>query len=645
MKSRLMCMVILVIGSFACFSQEYTRPMQCNINYLYNDLEMSNFSKHSVIGLSSSKTTSAGITLPFFDDFYYADRSAYPSQAFWSDSLVYVNTGMPIAPLSIGVATFDGLNKKGFPYTPFANYTASGASNADTLTSRPINLKTIGSYTLQPLDSIALIFYYQRTGRGDSPEVQDSLMLDFFKPTQKIWEKRVWALRGNTTPNNTDTIFKRAFIWINDTAYLHEGFRFRLRNKAATNGNFDNWHVDYVYLDRNRSMLADTSWSDVSIGYVPSSFISYCSAMPWQQFAPNDMASKYSNFIRNNGTGTVNTTYSHEIFDKNGNSLHLSNFGAANLSPFATGGWQNYLPHKNPPISYTFQPTPFSDSTEFVIKHFMQASPLDISNYNDTVYQFQRFRNYYAYDDGSSETGYYILGTGGRMVYRYQLNYTDTLRALRIYFEPAGTHSISNSYNFRINVFNQFGSVPGSLIYKDSLMKPSYSTKGHNYTAEYKLTTPLVLNAGTYFIGIQQFIASGITVGFDRNYDYSKNLYFDSGSGWTQSSIKGSVLMRPVFGKAIEPPVSILENSREQLGIRVFPNPANEYIQIVTEADSDKKLHFKIISPEGKMIKSDKLDTSATRVSIENFADGIYFLLITDVSGNIIQRQKVIIQH
>src|SRR6185295_10828119 len=96
---------------------------------------------------------------------------------------------------------------------------------ADTLTSRPINLLTVGAQTLQATDSVALTFYYEARGFGDSPELSDTLLVDFYKPlapvivnptltTYGAWQNNVWAMRGNSNPNINDTVFKRGFIWI-----------------------------------------------------------------------------------------------------------------------------------------------------------------------------------------------------------------------------------------------------------------------------------------------------------------------------------------------------------------------------------------------------------------------------------------------
>src|SRR5690606_33700240 len=143
-------------------------------------------------------------------------------------SLVYINTGFPIDPLSIGVATFDGLGKNGFPHEP--NVLSLIVSRpADTLTSRPINLKVAGSTTLIPESDVALIFYYQMGGKGENPDGGDSLMVEFYSPEDSVWTK-VWSQRGNVVPNKVDSVFHRVFLRIDTAYYLQDGFQFRFRN-------------------------------------------------------------------------------------------------------------------------------------------------------------------------------------------------------------------------------------------------------------------------------------------------------------------------------------------------------------------------------------------------------------------------------
>lgn len=160
--------------------------------------------------MNASKTASivAMDTLPFFDDFSYAYKSPYPTVNHWKDSSVYVNVGFGTAPKSLGVATFDGLNKKGYPY--WLTAPVSTSAPADMLTSRPINLQKKGSFSYSPIDSVYLSFYYQAMGNGDWPEPNDSLCLDLFNHNLNKWTK-VWGKSGYH-PSSTDTNFRIVMI-------------------------------------------------------------------------------------------------------------------------------------------------------------------------------------------------------------------------------------------------------------------------------------------------------------------------------------------------------------------------------------------------------------------------------------------------
>ncbi|MEY3849764.1 MAG: hypothetical protein RJA38_205, partial [Bacteroidota bacterium] len=121
----------------------------------------------------------ASLTLPFFDDFSrYSlptnDPAVLTTWQRWSDTCAFINTGFPIAPPTIGVATLDGLRADGYPYN-FADEFSYGS--ADTLTSLPIDLST-----LTATDQVFLSFFYQGGGLGNNPDVGDSLIVEFYSP-------------------------------------------------------------------------------------------------------------------------------------------------------------------------------------------------------------------------------------------------------------------------------------------------------------------------------------------------------------------------------------------------------------------------------------------------------------------------------
>ena len=188
--------------------------------------------------LQQQKTSAAGdtIILPIVDDF--SNKSTLPNPKFWADNKVYINSTIPTGLLSIGAATFDGTNQYGFPYN--INYNGSD-SVADVLTSRYIN------YVTNP-SNVYLSFMYQAGGLGELPEIEDSLVVEFWAAPDSAWEQ-VWAVKGNSQA----TDFKSVIIPVDSAKYLVDGFRFRFAAYGALNGAFDVWNIDYVQLDKNRT--------------------------------------------------------------------------------------------------------------------------------------------------------------------------------------------------------------------------------------------------------------------------------------------------------------------------------------------------------------------------------------------------------
>src|SRR6218665_198364 len=240
---RFLVLVFLWTLHHAGMGQEALTPLRSNPSLIYPELrtEASRPAREQSGQNPQHRTQAASLFIPFIEDFFYAPTSSVPDPAKWSDSSAFVNAGYPISPPSIGVATFDGLNKHGYPYDPLIlnnNITRP----ADRLASQPINLQvTATSQALQPSDSVALSFYYQSAGYGETPELNDSLVLDLYAPVQNKWYNTIWykTRSGNSNLGKGDTTFTRAFIWIDSTKFLQDGFRFRFRNSATTTGNFD----------------------------------------------------------------------------------------------------------------------------------------------------------------------------------------------------------------------------------------------------------------------------------------------------------------------------------------------------------------------------------------------------------------------
>ncbi|MBP7809456.1 MAG: T9SS type A sorting domain-containing protein [Bacteroidia bacterium] len=633
--------VLICCVSLNTSAQEYLKPLSGNLNLFYNN-PVNQPQKNS-----TQKVAAVSDTIPFFEDFFYAPNSPYPTGQHWTDSSVYINTGFAIAPPSIGVATFDGLDKKGYPYNMAA--TAIVSAPADFLTSKPINLftNTLATYTYSPADSLGISLLYQAKGFGENPAVNDSLVLDFYKPLANVWV-RGWFTRGNNSPPANDTMFKKVFVRIKDTAYFHDGFRFRLRNKATGSGSSDHWHVDYISLKTNH-FKTDTSYNDVTFGYMPRPILKNYSSMPFNQYQASEMGTKFSNFIRNNNVGIVkNTNYEYSIYSSAMALLDAYGTGAGNtgnVNPFVTRGWDSVLTHKNPPINYTINPLP--DSTFFIIKHIVNTNP-DTWKYNDTIVQKLEFNNFYAFDDGSAESAYYHNTYGAKDALKFVLNVTDTLRALDIFFDPFIDGNIIKNSQFRMYVWADGSGQPGTVIRKDSAMKPVYLDHGYNKIPRYFFTSPMILGPGTYYIGMQQVTNQPLYVGFDRNVDHKSSLYYDTGSGWTQSAIKGSLMIHPVFGEATRALVGIKEQEAKKLKegfIKVYPNPASDKLFITAaELNTRDNYTIELYSMMGSKLNEVRVENTTTEIDLNAYASGIYFVVLKQ-NNSTIANQKFIISH
>ena len=621
---------ILLIGVFFVgIAQEQLRPLSGNINLppLKNQNTLTN------------KTTTVTVTLdtiPFFDDFSYATKTPYPTNKHWIDSNVYVNTGFPIAPISIGAATFDGLNKKGYPYNIIAPIGSS--ARADTLTSRPINMQKKGALSYSPADSVYLSFYYQAEGRGDAPEALDELVLEFYKPNQKIW-KKVWSKAGYN-PSAIDTTFKRVMFPILDTAYFDSLFQFRFVNSATLSGSLDHWHLDYVYLNKNRTKT-DTIIEDVTFGYMSTPFLKNYSTMPYRQFVAGEMATNIHNYIRNNSLVTKTKSYKFDIYPKTGGPSLFNYSGGTNpITPFKPNGWHNNPSDFNPTFSYVFPA--LVDSTFFKIVHTAIATP-DNVRANDTLVQIQKLTNYYAYDDGAAEQGYYLNTYGAKTAVRFTLNANDTIKALNIFFDPIVDGIAITGSPFRVMIWADGGGSPSNtiVVYKDSLTYPQYLKGSHNLFPTYKLTSCLPLSAGTYYFGIQQVTNKALNIGFDRNTNHMDALYYDIGSGWTQSTIPGSIMINPVLG-CYEPPVIIgLQEENKKMEFTLFPNPAQNNITIKTNSLKLENTQVELLNSIGQSVLKTTFANNE-QIDISELTNGIYFVFLIG-SEQTVSPKKIII--
>lgn len=553
-------------------------------------------------------------TKGILDDFSY-DRT-YPDTALWLDNYVFINRGYGKAPITLGVATFDGLNEKGYPYSFIATPTSSG--QADYLTSKPIHLNLPAS------DSLYFSFYYQPQGLGNAPETNDSLVLEF--RGTGTW-KHVWAKKGTTLALN-DSSWTLVMIPIKDTAFLKDGFQFRFRNQATLSGNLDHWNVDYVYLNKNRNRADIIFKKELSFVYNTPSLIYTYTAKPWKHYSVADMKTVYSTTIRNNDTAVINGNFNYIIYDDLGNQVNTTYTGGGwNIDPYITSGYLNHASFTSPSLNYTIPNLTFAGSKQYTIECTINT-PNDFHTENDTVRHTQVFSNYYSYDDGSAETAFGLSTLNGQMAEKYTSTVADTLRYIDIYFNPIMSNA--NLYTFLLNVWSDNSGTPGTAIFtSDTTLYPDYTQTGQNQFIRYFLKQPLYLSASTFYIGFTQKTNQFLNVGVDKNINTQSKTFYNVTGTWITSPNTGSLMMHPVFGSAADF-VGVNSVQKEKSVITIYPNPANDKLFIKSNAiNQDQKISYFILDVFGRTILESKSDISES-IDISALSDGIYFIRIVE---------------
>ncbi|WP_436515850.1 T9SS type A sorting domain-containing protein [Ekhidna sp. To15] len=520
-------------------------------------------------------------SLPFWDDFSMTYSETPNAVRVWEgDSAlqwnqeqskdVYVNATLAINPPTYKVVTFDGLDSNGA-------FNTSSDPWADQLQSDTIDL--------QGKADVVLSFYWQAGGQVEIPEEGDSIRLQFYSPnipTNEGW-RTIWSMDGGDLESDQDSVFTQVAEDV-ESVFLTQDFVFRFQSFGDKDGPFDAWHLDYIFLDDNRAD-DDFYYEDISLSSVPSSPISPYNAIPAKQIF-NDLSS-YSSAVSMiasalekpdaSGAG-VPSRYKLELYELVSSTFIDSvDFGdeptiPVNVDPFSA---RSALSVETSDFDLSLLPS--LDSLVLQSKVYIRDNidtlfdPLNIDQFNDTIFSEYTLHDYYAYDDGTAE---YAVGTninGAQVAVQYWLEIPDTLTHVDIHFPNIDPISAGSALELRI--FKNLNSEP---IRTQDIGVINATTL--NEFTRYKLSSPLTL-ADTFYIGYEQSKNEYIGIGFDRsNPSGSEFIYENKDGEWEQNvRLQGALMIRPVFAKVDS---LVLGTGAENLGIKAYPNPTTGPIQI-----------------------------------------------------------------
>ncbi len=532
-----------------------------------------------------SATQTSTIELPFWDDFSTSNNRL--DTVWWtaqSQAQVVVKHGIAIDPPSLGVAAFDGVDALGNPYLP-----AATDGDVDSLVSQYIDLTKVPTHLR---NTVYLSFFYQFSGRGESPEERDSLIL-YFKNIDGNWDK-MWPNQGNNYSTNP-AIFTEVFTHVNGDHYFHPAFQFMFKATGRQNGWLDNWLVDYVYMDKRR-FASDNSYLDRAFTAPPSSIFDIYTAIPFDDFKAainkNLLFDSTYTKLRNlendlqpveyavNLYDTLNKTFIEQItvvtdlvifekklveissapldpslLDDNADSLFL-------MLEYSVDSGDKFLIDS----IYNFNiDTVFYDS--------LHVKEINLRQ-NDTLRRYFNLHNYYAYDDGTAEYGAGVNQPQAKIAVQFNVIEGKYLNRIDMYFPNIqGTQA---GVPLELFVLNDFNSTENSVRFQSNI---AISHTGINEYITYKLASPIYVT-DTFFIGFTNLSSNNqwLAIGLDKNTNSADKIFVNIDGIWAaNNTVQGSIMMRPYFIKDI-PILAIKEE--EKINAIAYPNPSNGRLTI-----------------------------------------------------------------
>ena len=447
-------------------------------------------------------------TLPFFDDF--TDEGIYPDASRWQTGNASVSSGFPKMPVNYRAATLDVLDRYGKVYS-------RGSSNpflADSLLSVKIRLDSLNGQALTPADSLYFSFYYQPGGFGDSPERDDSLVLKFgygydeevfdtvlqnYVTLRKTAWKQMWASEGMEFETFIDSLgenqyFKKVMIPIIDTCFFKEDFQILFFNYGTLptqmypndRSNMDQWNIDYVYLDTNRSLDND-NYPTVNFTYNSPTFLKRYRTMPYKHYKENpinEINNIFDMYLTNMDVNAHEVRYSCDVEDNNSDWSY-----SYSSNPFIINQYSNVGVMRDSVVMGNFI-YPYNlpgDTASFTIRHTIEVVDEHSGEVAGDVLEHQQvFGNYFSYDDGTPESGYGLVPNNTYFAVQFKVTTLDTLRGVQMLFNR--TFNDANFNFFDIVVWRDNNGKPGAEMYSLKNQRPIWNDSVMYAFSEYSLT-------------------------------------------------------------------------------------------------------------------------------------------------------------
>jgi len=547
-------------------------------------------------------------TIPFWDDF-----SGGLDTLKWDFSGTSYTETIGINAPSIGMILFDGVDINGSPYSLLR--TEQG--DADKITSKPFDLSGI---TPERSNTLYLSFFWQLGGRGELPDENDELILEFL--TKEGTWSREWSQTGGVLLDRDS--FQEEVIEVSPS-FQHSNFQFRFYTKGRLSGPFDSWLIDYVFLNTGRTST-DLNFRDRSLtrrnnlrlgdfGAYPRALLT-TDAELWSTVSNEFLnlenrfrAMEFSVSITDTSTMAVLEINQNTPFNPVPNAKERRTFQSRPLGEIP-------IPQSNTTLEIT---TALTSGDQI----FFEINGADTTRYsdvdfrvNDVVKTYFPLQDYFAYDNGSADYAAGINQRSGFLAVEYSTPKEVFIKGISINF----TNPRQANQAIDILIWKNLDENP---IFRKEILIP---IKGANEQLIYFSLDSNIRVNGTFYIGFAQFTNEFIFVGLDKVNDFGSKIHYNVAGAWVQNEeVKGSLMMRPHVSIA----APFVESTIPGTALRIYPNPVANYLTVEGVFEE-----IRVFDSFGREIFLNReLTSNGEIVTFRGQRSGIYVLNVIRESG------------
>ena len=455
----------------------------------------------------------------------------------------------------------------------------------------------------------------------------------------------IWSVPGQTLEafmaENDGQYFKQVMVPIRDLKFFRDDFYFRFYNYASIVGNSlpsnrsneDNWSIDFVYLNINRT-ANDTDYPMLTFSGQQPSFFNRYQSIPYRQYRVNPNAFTRENLeidIANLDNVDHEANYYYTVEQIGGGQHYTHALDPATVRPYKTHGYLNCPEYGESPacpyVGELFALNMWYDSVSYQVSHYIYDSTANPPLVDSMIYRIGMY-NYYAYDDGIPELGFGVRPAGGRFAVRFDLADYDTIQGVQLLFN----HTLNDANNkyFDIVVWKDENGKPGEEVYRLEGQRPQWQDQIYRFSY-YKFHKTVAL-AGAFYIGIEQQSDDLINIGFDTSIDNIEYNFVNTNGSWQQSSKHGSLMIRPVVGASYF--IGVQEEAEQAL--RLYPNPVSNELHLEGDIANGQ---VSIYDLTGRKVYVGEYQTV---IPVDHLTNGMYLLSITTDEGQVINQKFII---